>query len=112
MGRRRILRDDRQKLLPRFFDAAGYSKYPVRTSVNEALAADPVASQNTALSVVTSDILPYAKPEPAYPWDISLAMGTAIEKAMRGGDIDAALAEADATINTVIQQQGLAGTAP
>ena len=48
---------------------------------------------------MTSDILPYAKPEPAYPWDISLAMGTAIEKSMRGGNIDEALAEADATID-------------
>lgn len=99
-------------IMASFFDAAGYSKYPVRTSVNAALAADPVASANTALSVVTSDILPYAKPEPAYPWDISLAMGTAIEKSMRGGNIDEALAEANATIDTVIAQQGLAGTAP
>jgi len=99
-------------IMTSFFDAAGYSKYPVRVSVNEALAADPVASANTALSVVTSDILPYAKPEPAYPWDISLAIGTAIEKSMRGGNIDEALAEANATIDTVISQQGLAGTAP
>ena len=93
-------------IMTSFFDAAGYSKYPVRVSVNEALAADPVASANTALSVVTSDILPYAKPEPAYPWDISLAMGTAIEKAMRGGNIDEALAEANATIDTVIAAAG------
>jgi multiple sugar transport system substrate-binding protein len=99
-------------IMTSFFDAAGYSKYPVRVSVNEALAADPVASANTSLAVVTSDILPYAQPEPAYPWDISLAMGTAIEKAMRGANIDEALAEANATIDTVISQQGLAGTAP
>jgi len=99
-------------IMTSFFDAAGYSKYPVRTSVNAALAADPVASANTNLSVVTSDILPYAQPEPVYPWDISLAMGTAIEKSMRGGNIDDALAEANATIDTVIAQQGLAGTAP
>ena len=39
-------------------------------------------------------------------------MGTAIEKAMRGGNIDEALAEANATIDTTIAQQGLAGTAP
>lgn len=99
-------------IMTSFFDAAGYSKYPVRASVNAALAADPVASQNTSLGVVTSDILPYAMPEPAYPWDISLAMGTAIEKAMRGGNVDEALAEANAAIETVIAQQGLAGTAP
>lgn len=99
-------------IMTSFFDAAGYSKYPVRASVNAALAADPVASANTSLSIVTSDILPYAKPEPAYPWDISLAMGTAIEKSMRGGSIDEALAEANATIDTVIAQQGLSGKAP
>jgi multiple sugar transport system substrate-binding protein len=39
-------------------------------------------------------------------------MGTAIEKSMRGGDIDQALAEADAAINDVIAKQSLAGTAP
>ena len=34
-------------IMTSFFEAAGYSKYPVRTSVNAALAADPVASANT-----------------------------------------------------------------
>jgi multiple sugar transport system substrate-binding protein len=95
-----------------FFGVAGYSKYPARISVDEALAADPVASDNPFLGVVSRDILPYAQAEPAYPWDISLAMGTAIEKSMRGGDIDQALAEADATINDVISKQNLAGSAP
>ena len=61
---------------------------------------------------MTRDILPYAKAEPSYPWDISLAFGTAIEKSMKGGDIDAALAEADTAIADVIEKQKLAGTAP
>ena len=39
-------------------------------------------------------------------------MGTAIEKTMRGGNVDEALAEADAAINDVIEKQSLAGTAP
>ena len=93
-----------------FFAAAGYSKYPTRTSVTEALANDPAASENPYLAVVSRDILPYAKAEPAYPWDVSLAMGTAIEKSMRGGDIDAALEEANATIDDTIDKQHLAGT--
>jgi multiple sugar transport system substrate-binding protein len=95
-----------------FFATAGHSKYSARVSVAEALAADAEASSNPFLKVVTDTILPYAQAEPSYPWDISLAMGTAIEKSMRGGNIDEALAEADAAINDVIEKQELAGTAP
>jgi multiple sugar transport system substrate-binding protein len=95
-----------------FFKTAGFSKYSARKSVETALAADPEGSSNPYLAIVTKDILPYAKAEPGYPWDISFAMGTAIEKSMRTGDIDAALAEADAAINDVIKKQNLAGTNP
>ncbi len=95
-----------------FFATAGHSKYSARTSVAEALAADPEASGNAFLGVVTDDILPYSKAEPSYPFDISLAFGTAIEKSMRGDDVDAALAEADAAIADIIEKQKLAGTAP
>lgn len=95
-----------------FFKAAGYSKYSPRASVAAALAADPDASRNPYLAIVSRDVLPYAKAEPAYPWDVSIAFGTAIEKAMKSGDIDAALAEADKAIADVITKQKLAGTAP
>lgn len=95
-----------------FFKTAGYSKYSARKSVAAALETDPDASNNPFLAIVTKDILPYAKAEPGYPWDISFAMGTAIEKSLKGGDIDAALKEADATIADVIAKQKLAGTAP
>lgn len=95
-----------------FFDTAGHSKYSARLSVEEALKSDPAAADNPFLGVVTRDILPYAKAEPSYPWDISIAFGTAIEKAMRGGDIDEALTEANTAINDVIAKQNLAGTAP
>src|SRR4029079_16460498 len=91
---------------------AEYSKCSAAKSVEAALAADPEGSSNPYLAIVTKDILPYAKAEPAYQWDISLAMGTAIEKSMKTGDIDAALTEADAAINDVIEKQKLAGTAP
>jgi multiple sugar transport system substrate-binding protein len=95
-----------------FFKTAGYSKYSPRSSVAAALAADPDASSNPYLAIVTKDVLPFAKAEPAYPWDVSFAFSTAIEKAMKGGDEDAALAEADKAIADVISKQKLAGTAP
>jgi multiple sugar transport system substrate-binding protein len=93
-----------------FFKLTGYSKYTVRASVDEALASDPAASSDPFMKIVSDQVVPYGKPEPAYPFDISLAMGTAIEAAMKGSaDPAAALNKANDTIDGVIQKQGLAG---
>ena len=68
----------------RLLQASGFSKYTVRTSVDEALADDPDATSDPFMKIITEKIVPYGKAEPAYPWDISLAFGTAIESAMKG----------------------------
>ncbi|ASW53776.1 extracellular solute-binding protein [Plantactinospora sp. KBS50] len=96
-----------------FFKASGFSKYTVRTSVDEALASNADASADPFMKIISERVVPNGKAEPAYPWDISLAFGTAIESAMKGGsDAPAALRKADAAINDVIKKQSLAGTAP
>jgi len=96
-----------------FFKAAGYSKYTVRTSVDEALASDPDASADPFMKIISDKVVAYGKQEPGYPWDVALAFGTAIESAMKGSDtVEGSLATADAAINDVIAKQGLAGTAP
>jgi len=96
-----------------FFKAAGYSKYTVRTSVDEALASDPDASADPFMKIISDKVVAYGKQEPGYPWDVALAFGTAIESAMKGTDtVEGSLATADAAINDVIAKQGLAGTAP
>nr|BFF09734.1 hypothetical protein GCM10025699_10370 [Microbacterium flavescens] len=104
-----LLADDTDRLVD-FFTATGFSKYPARVSVTEALAETDEASANPFLATITEQIVPYAKSEPAYPWDVSLAFATAIEKAMKGGDIPAALEEAQVAIEDVIEKQKLAGT--
>jgi len=96
-----------------FFKTTGFSKYTVRTSVDEALASDPEASADPFMKLISEDVVSLGKAEPAYPWDVALAMGTAIEAAMKGtAEVSAALGTADAAINDVIQKQSLAGTAP
>jgi multiple sugar transport system substrate-binding protein len=96
-----------------FFKASGYSKYTVRTSVDKALVDNPDASADPFMKIISEKVVPYGKAEPAYPWDISLAFGTAIESAMKGStDVAGALKKADSTINDVIKKQKLAGTAP
>lgn len=101
------------KVMADFFKVSGYSKYTVRTSVDDALAADPDASADPFMTIISQEIVPLGKAEPAYPWDIALAFGTAIESAMKGtAEIQPALQTADDAINDVIKKQSLAGTAP
>lgn len=99
------------EIMADFFKTSGFSKYTVRTSVDEALADDPEASSDPFMAVISQKVVAFGKAEPAYPWDISLAFGTAIESAMKGSaDIPTSLQTADDTINDVIQKQSLAGT--
>jgi multiple sugar transport system substrate-binding protein len=101
------------KIMADFFKTSGYSKYTVRTSVDTELANDPNASNDPFMQIISKDVVPYGKQEASYPWDISLAMGTAIESAMKGNaSTDDSLKTADAAINDVIQKQQLKGTEP
>lgn len=92
-----------------FFEVTKYSKSPARKSVDEAVMADPdAASVNPWASTIAEEIVPNAAGEPYYPWDISLAMGEALEAAMQGTSPGDALAEANDKIQKVINDQDLA----
>jgi len=101
------------EIMAGFFKTSGFSKYTVRTSVDEALADDPEATADPFMTTISEKVVPYGKAEPAYPWDISLAMGTGLESAMKGvADVATSLETANTAINDVIDKQKLAGTAP
>ncbi|NUO36238.1 MAG: extracellular solute-binding protein [Dermatophilaceae bacterium] len=96
-----------------FFKQSGFSKYTVRTSVDEALAGDKDATADPFMKVISEQVVAHGKAEPAYPFDISLAFSTAIESVMKGkADIAKATQTANDAIDRVIKQQRLAGTAP
>jgi multiple sugar transport system substrate-binding protein len=96
-----------------FFKTSGFSKFTVRTSVDQLLSKDPAASNDAFMQIISKQILPNGVQEPVYPLDISTAMGTAIEAAMKGtSSIPAALQTANASINSTIKNQQLAGTEP
>jgi multiple sugar transport system substrate-binding protein len=85
----------------------------VRTSVDDALADDPEASSDPFMAIISEKVVPFGKAEPGYPWDVSIAMGTAIESAMKGvSDVEAALQGANDAITDVIDKQELAGKGP
>ncbi|MEJ7649484.1 MAG: extracellular solute-binding protein [Nakamurella sp.] len=100
-------------LMSSFFKASGYSKFTVRTSVDKDLASDPDASSDPFMKIIAADVVAHDKAEPAYPFDISKAFGSAIESAMKGkADPATALQTANDAMNGIIQKQKLAGTAP
>ena len=81
--------------------------------MQEAVAKDEAAAKAPWSTVIVNDIAPDAIPEPTYPWDVSLAVGTAMESVMKGAaSPDAAISTANAAIEKVIQSQGLPGKAP
>ncbi|MFC7405873.1 ABC transporter substrate-binding protein [Georgenia alba] len=103
---------DVENVLP-FFEATVYSKVSPRESVAQAISESPdVEDVNPFNQVIQEEIVPFAEPEPTYPFNVSLAMGEAIEAAMQGTDVDQALAEATEKIRVEIQNSQLAGTGP
>ncbi|MGF3055544.1 ABC transporter substrate-binding protein [Microbacterium sp. YY-01] len=90
-----------------YFTGTMYTKLSPRISVDEALAAGDDSSVNPFYDVLTESTAT-AILEPTYDWQVSLAVGTALEKAMLGGDIDEAMAEANQKIEKVIKDLGLA----
>ncbi|CAI6083889.1 ABC transporter substrate-binding protein [Cohnella sp. JJ-181] len=95
-----------------FFKSAQFSKFSPRQSVDEAMKSDPDASKDTWRALIAEKIIPYAKAEPLYPWDVALAVSTGIESAMKGTSVDKAIAKAEKDVNDFIAKNKLAGTNP
>lgn len=96
-----------------FCTRAGFGKVPVRKDVSAAVAEDPAMSSNEWLLCLMNEVMPYGVLEPIFPWDISLAVGQAINRVTTfGQSIDDSLAQAEEEINTIIEQNQLAGTNP
>lgn len=98
------------QIMASFFKASGFSKYTVRASVDQALAGDKDATADPFMKVVSDQIVPHGKAEATYPWDLSLEFAKSIEAAMKGkSDVAKAQQTANAAMDRIIKQQGLAG---
>ncbi|MCL6444545.1 MAG: sugar ABC transporter substrate-binding protein [Alicyclobacillus sp.] len=95
-----------------FFKASGFSKFTPRKSVNALIDNYGPEKNDAWRKVVAEDIVPYSVPEPIYPWDISMAVGNAIEAVIQGQSVSDALTQMDKNINAVIANEHVAGTNP
>lgn len=101
-----LLAEDIERPLE-YFVATHFTKLSPRASVAEALLERADGSENPFYDVLVEST-ESAILEPTYDWQVSLAMGTAIEQVMLGGDIATAQAEAHATITQLIEDLDLA----
>lgn len=91
-----------------FFEAAHFSKYTVRKSVDKWLVENTKASEDEWLQVVARDIIPYGIKEPSYPWDVSAFLLAAMnEVVINGVSAEEALATAEKEINAFIENSKL-----
>ncbi len=96
-----------------FFEAASFSKYSPRKSVDEYLTTNTAAKDDEWMQVISSQIIPHAISEPIYAWDISAAMLTAMgEVTINGAAPEAALQAAADSINKYIQDNNLPSKKP
>ena len=103
---------DPENLVPFFVDTQ-YTMVPVRQSVLDAVAASQEAADAPWSSIIVDEIAPDAIAGATYPWDVNLAVGTAMESVMKGSaSADDAINTANAAIQTVIDRDGLPDKAP
>ncbi|MEK0315209.1 ABC transporter substrate-binding protein [Cohnella sp. 56] len=107
-----LLYDNNEPMLD-FFKAAGYCRFPITNKLNDAVKSDPEASADPFFQAIMAKIIPYALPEPSYPFDIRLAMGSAIDRVIiEGMDIDKSLALAEKEINDFIKKNDVQAKRP
>lgn len=87
-----------------FFEAANFSKYSPRKSVDEYLTTQTAAKDDEWMKIISAQIIPYSVSEPIYAWDVSATMLTAMgEVIVNGSTPEAALQTAADAINLYIQ---------
>lgn len=107
-----VLAGDPEVLVP-FFVETQFTKVPVRDAVQKAVSDDQAAADAPWSGIIMNDIAPDAHPGAGYPWDVSLAVGTAMETGMKGAaTIDSALDTAANAIETIIAKDDLPSKAP
>lgn len=96
-----------------FFEAANFSKYSPRKSVDEYLTTQTAAADDEWMQIISSEIVPNGVAEPIYAWDISQHLLTAIgEVVTNGTSAEDALATAADAINLYIQNNDYANKKP
>jgi len=104
---------DKPEIMKDFFETSQYSKFSARKSVDELIGQDPRVAEDPYRKLVVEKVIPFAKPEPWYSYDISSIYGTALETVVANGvNVDDALAKLEKDINDYIKVHNYANKNP
>jgi multiple sugar transport system substrate-binding protein len=95
-----------------YFKTSKFSKFPTRKSVDEALNKNPDAKDDAVRKLIAEKIVPYSVSEPTYPWDVSFKFGEAVERAVKGEDVQKSFEKLEKDINEYIKLQDLPSKNP
>lgn len=96
-----------------FFEAANFSKYSPRKSVDEYLSTKTAAKDDEWMQTISREIIPHGIAEPIYAWDISAQVLTAIGQVVTAGvSAQEALKAAAEQINQYIKNNDYASKKP
>ena len=96
-----------------FFEAANFSKYAPRESVDAYLMENTAAKDDAWMQTISQEIIPNAISEPIYAWDISSFLLTAMDEVLiNGTSAEDALAQAADAINLFIEGNDYANKKP
>ncbi|REK75865.1 ABC transporter substrate-binding protein [Paenibacillus paeoniae] len=101
------------QIMKEFFETSQYSKFSARQSVDELINKEPGVSDDPYRDIILKQVIPFAKPEPWYSFDISSIYGTALETVISNGvPVDDALAKLEKDINDYIKVHNYANKNP
>lgn len=95
-----------------YYEESLFSRSPGNQTISDYVSAKAEEAGYPWADVINA-VASLAIPEPTYPWDISVAVGTMIDQVwMHALEVDDAIAECINSINTIISDQNLAGKNP
>jgi multiple sugar transport system substrate-binding protein len=96
-----------------FFRTSQFSKFAARKTVDELINKEPSLNADPFRKIIVEQIIPYAKPEPWYSFDISSIYANALETVIsKGASVDDALAKLEKDLNEYIKVHNYANTNP
>lgn len=103
-----------EEIMVDFFTRHGYSKFPGRKSVENALNADEDANADPYRSYIAEEILPQSVSEPCYPWAFSDTFATRLQTYMTdaSSNLDTVMASLQRQLENYINSEETAGKNP
>lgn len=107
-----LLHDNTEPMMD-FFERATFCRFPVTQRLDEALKGNTATQNDPFIQPIMERVVPYAVPEPSYPFDIRQAVANALDRViLENMDIKQSLEQCEKEINEFIELENLPAKLP